>query len=171
MTMRSLRRLFLVVSLCVGVSIPALAQTYPGGTGTGSGTGSTTGTYTSKSYGNGAAIGIGVGAAAAAVGIALYVHHKHSMKANHATVIGCTQVAGEQTTLLDEKEKKVYSLTDAGSSLMSGERVELAGEKSMDSSGKRIFKVRTMTRNLGPCGAEMSLQSGPGLGEHSASLP
>ena len=123
------------------------------------------GSAPSGSYGNGAKIGIGVGVAAAVVGIALYVHHKRSMKNKaapfHASVVGCTQVANDGATLLDEKEKKVYSLVAAGMDLKSGERVELTGNKAVDSSGKRIFTVQTLTRNLGFCGAETALNIAP----------
>lgn len=118
------------------------------------------------SYGNGAKIGIGVGVAAAVVGIALYVRHTRSAKNKttpfHASVVGCTQAANNGATLLlDEKEKKVYSLVVAGMDLKSGERVELTGNKAVDSSGKRIFTVQTLTRNLGFCGAETALNIAP----------
>ena len=116
-------------------------------------------------YGHGAAIGIGVGVAVAVVGIALYVHHKNSKKNKaapaHASVVGCTQVANDGVTLLDEKEKRVYSLVAAGMDLKSGERVELTGNEAVDSSGKRIFTVQTLTRNLGFCGAETVLNIAP----------
>lgn len=120
----------------------------------------------SGGYGKGKAIGIGVGVAAAVVGITLYVRHKRSMKNKaapfQASVVGCTQLANDGATLLlDEKEKKVYSLVAAGMDLKSGERVELTGNKAVDSSGKRIFTVQTLTRNLGFCGAETALNIAP----------
>ena len=124
------------------------------------------GSAPSGGYGHGAAIGIGVGVAAVAVvAIALYVRHRHSMKNKatpfHASVVGCTQVANDGAALLDEKEKKVYSLVAAGMDLKSGERVELTGNEAVDSSGKRIFTVQTLTRSLGFCGAETVLNIAP----------
>ena len=118
------------------------------------------------SYGHGAAIGAGVGIAVGVVAIALYVHHKHSMQnktaPDHASVVGCTQVANNGVTLLDEKDKKVYSLVAAGMDLKSGERVELTGKEVVDSAGKRIFTVETLSRNLGFCGgAETALSLAP----------
>jgi hypothetical protein len=119
-----------------------------------------------KSYGHGAAIGAGVGIAVGVAAIALYVHHKHSMqnKAAHpsASIVGCTQVANNGVTLLDEKDKKVYSLVAAGMDLKSGERVELTGNETVDRAGKRIFTAETLSRNLGFCGgAETTLNLAP----------
>ena len=123
------------------------------------------GSAPSGGYSHGAAIGIGVGAAAAVVGIVLYVHHKHSKENKatpfHASVVGCTRIAGDGMTLLDEKEKKVYSLVAAGMDLKSGELVELTGNETADSSGKRIFRVQTLTKHFGPCGTEAALNVAP----------
>ena len=124
------------------------------------------GSAPSDGYGSGKAIAIGAGVAVAVVAVALYVRHTRSTKNKttpfHASVVGCTQVANDGATLLlDEKEKKVYSLVAEGMDLRSGERVELKGNKAVDSSGKRIFTVQTLTRNLGFCGAETALNIAP----------
>ena len=121
-------------------------------------------TYTNTGYGHGAAIGIGVGAAAAVAGIALYVHHKHALKKKEASISGCTRIADHRATLLDEKDKRVYSLANTGEFLKSGERVELAGYASTDSSGSRIFTVQSLTNDWGSCGSDLSFQAEPALG-------
>ncbi len=115
-----------------------------------------------KGYGNGAAIGIGVGAAAAVAGIALYIHHKHSLKKKEASISGCTQVSEHRATLLDERDKRVYSLENTGEYLKTGERVELAGYASTDSSGARVFTVQSLTNDWGSCRSQASLR--PELG-------
>ena len=165
MSMRYLFRFVLGVAMAVSVAGFARAQcAYPPCSPTDPTV--SLGSAPSGGYGHGAAIGIGVGVAVSVVAIALYVHHKNSKKNKatpfHSSIVGCTQVANDRATLLlDEKEKKVYSLVAAGMDLKSGERVELTGNKAVDSSGKRIFTVQTLTRNLGFCGAETALNIAP----------
>ncbi len=167
MSLRYLFRFALVVAMTVSVAGFARAQcAYPPCDPTDPTVSLGSPPTSGGGYGKGKAIGIGVGVAAAVVGITLYVRHKRSMKNKaapfQASVVGCTQVANDGATLLlDEKEKKVYSLVAAGMDLKSGEQVELTGNKAVDSSGKRIFTVQTLTRNLGFCGVESALNIAP----------
>ena len=164
MSLRYLFRFALGVALTVSVAGFARAQCqYPPCDPNNSSV--SLGSAPSDGYGNGAKIGIAVGVTAAVVGIALYVHHRNSKKSKaapfHSSVVGCTQFANDRMTLLDEKEKKVYSLVAAGMEVKSGERVELTGNKAVGDSGKRIFTAHTLTRNLGFCGAKTALNVAP----------
>ncbi len=141
-------RTTLGILISIGVASTAVAQ-YPGG-----GTTSGTGTYSSsgKSYGSGAAIGIGAGAAAAVVGTVLYVRHRHhAVKAEHASLMGCTAGANGMMTLMDDSTKTTYSLTSLSKDIGPGERVELAGTKSQDASGRNSFRVQELVKDHGAC--------------------
>lgn len=160
MNLRNITRMVLVLVLATGVSTTAWAQYTGGGTG-----GSMPGTtYNNGGYGHGAAIGIGAAAAAAVVGIALYVHHKHSVKEARASVSGCTQISNQRVSLMDDKNKRVYSLANAGEYLKTGERVELAGYTSTDRSGAHVFTIQSLTKDWGSCVSEASLQLQPTAG-------
>ncbi len=143
-------RTFLLLLLCLFLPAIAFAQAPYGGTGT-SGTG--TGGTSTGSYGSGAAIGIGVGAAAA-VGIAILALH------GHASMVGCVQSASEGNALVDEKDKRSYSLAGSSMSLKPGQRVEVKGKKTKDSSGNRVFQVQKVARIYGSCNGE-SAQNAP----------
>ncbi len=140
MVERCLRRIIVGICLCLAVSVSAFAQYGGGGTGTGTGT-STTGT---KSYGSsGAAIGIGAGVAGGAV-IAYLALHK-------ASVMGCVENSSDGMKLMDEKDKKTYALVPGDADLKPGEKVELKGKKSKDTSGKLSFQVQKLAKDYGSC--------------------
>lgn len=157
MKYRYVTRTLLVLSLAAGVCLSARAQ-YPGGGTAGGGAMPGTTYNGGKGYGSGAAIGIGVGAAAAVAGIALYIHHKHSLKKKEASISGCTRVADHRATLLDDQDKRVYSLANTGDFLKGGERVELSGYKSTDGSGTRVFTVQSLVNDWGSCRSQASLR-------------
>ncbi len=146
-------RLLLAVCLIAATSLSALAQ-YGGGGG-GTSTGGTSGS-TSGGYGSGAAIGIGVGAAAGVGILYLALHNKGS-------VVGCVEPSGDGIKLMNEKDKNTYALVGGGSSLKSGDRVELKGTRGKDKSGKRTFQVQKLARNYGPCNAEPAVKASSGL--------
>lgn len=154
MRISSMIRVSGLFAVSLAVASAASAQ-YGGGGGTGTGTGGTGtgGTGTHYSYGSGKAIGIGVGAAAAAgVGIALLVHHHHKVAAaNQASLVGCTQSVLDGLSLRNETDSATYTLLSAGNPLPAGARLELKGTVSDDRSGSRIFRVRSVVNNLGPC--------------------
>ena len=151
----SFSRITGILLFCLAAATSASAQ-YGGGTGGTGGTGATGGS-TGSSYGsgNGKAIGIGVGAAAgAAVGIALLVHHHH-VKANsqQASLVGCTQSAISGLTLKNEKNDVTYTILSRGTALQPGQRVELKGVASEETSGIRAFTVHQLVNNFGACGS------------------
>ena len=148
MTTRWLVRTALGILLSIGVATTALAQ-YGGGT-TG-GTGGTGGYVAPKGgYGAGTAIGIAGGAAAVAIGL-FVIHHRHATQGEEASVVGCTEQVNGVTTLVDDTTKSTYSLTSLSKDVKPGERVELSGRKSQDSSGKNIFHVQKLVKDDGPC--------------------
>jgi hypothetical protein len=156
MNLRYLTRMLMVLFLATGVAMTASAQ-YTGGGTAGGGTMPGTTYNNGSGYGHGAAIAVGVGAAAAVAGIVLYVHHKHSVKASRASISGCTQVADHRAILLDDTDKRVYSLANTGEYLKTGERVDLAGYKSTDSSGTRVFTVQSLVNDWGSCRSQATL--------------
>ncbi len=137
-------RTFLLLLLCMFLPAIAFAQ-YGGGGTTGTGTGGTS--TGSGSYGSGAAIGIGLGVATA-VGIAISALH------NHGSMVGCVQSSGDGIALVDEKEKRSYSLAGSSTSLKAGQRVGVKGKKTKDSSGSRVFQVQKVARIYGSCNEE-----------------
>jgi len=133
---RTLRRAIGTVVLLTLVSGTAFAQ-YPGGGGTGG-----TGSY--PSYGSkGAVIGAVAGGAAAA-GLLYWKFH------NRAKVEGC--LSGNGDKLVSEKNNQTYNLANTqNQTLKPGERVELLGKKTKNSSGEPLFEVHKVSKNLGQC--------------------
>jgi hypothetical protein len=133
---RTLRRAIGTVVLLTLVSGTAFAQ-YPGGGGTGG-----TGSY--PSYGSkGAVIGAVAGGAAAA-GLLYWKFHKRTK------MEGC--LAGNGDKLVSGKNNSIYNLTNKQSqTLKPGERVELLGKKTKNSSGEPLFEVYKVSKNLGQC--------------------
>ena len=88
----------------------------------------------------GAAIGVG-----AVTGIVLYVTlHKPS-------ITGCTASENGINTVIDEKDKLHYALSDQDLKLAAGERVKLQGKKRKDKSGNLTFQVKKLKRDYGLC--------------------
>jgi hypothetical protein len=149
MAMRWLVRTTLGIVVSVALASTALAQMGYGGGGTTGSTGTTT--YAPKSYGSGAAIGIGVGAAAAVAAGILILRHRHASQGEEATLVGCTDRSNGGAMLVDDNSKATYSLTSLSKDVKSGERVEVAGKKSQDASGKNVFHVQKLVKDDGPC--------------------
>ncbi|MGB9466409.1 MAG: hypothetical protein WBR10_14975 [Candidatus Acidiferrum sp.] len=97
---------------------------------------------------NGEIIGIIVGAAAAitVVGILIYREaHKHP------SITGRVATSADGLNLMNEKDKKVYTLSGDSSALRAGDRVTLKGKKIKDSGGKPSFQVEKLTKDYGTC--------------------
>ena len=108
------------------------------------------GTYNPSMGGYHSSTGIAIGAgAAAAVGIGFLVWHNH----NRGRVAGCLEAANNASeTLLDDKGKTTYTLVNSGSvPLKTGERVELRGKRTRQSSGAPAFEVHALIKDYGPC--------------------
>jgi hypothetical protein len=68
-------------------------------------------------------------------------------------------VAGDGDKLVNEKDNQTYNLANKqNKSLKPGERVELLGTKTKDSSGEPMFEVHKMSKNLGQCTATTAEQ-------------
>ena len=92
-------------------------------------------------------------AAGAAVGIALLVHHHHVKANSQASLVGCTQSAINGLTLKNEKNDVTYTILSSGTALQPGQRVELKGVASEETSGIRAFTVHQLVNNFGACGS------------------
>ncbi len=163
MVQRNLIRLVLPFLLCMTIAATASAQ-YGGGGSMGS-TGTTSG-YSNGGYSSHTGLAIGVAAAAAgAVGLIYYLHHKHAQAKNStgyrqtttSSLAGCTAATEGGLVLVDQKEKRTYSLVGASPTLSAGERIEMTGQKSIDPSGNRIFRVQSLVANEGSCKPDSGL--------------
>ncbi len=149
-----------ILLVCLAVSATASAQYGGGGTG-GTGTG---GTNSSGGYGsgNGKAIGIGVGVAVgAALGIGLLVHHHHVAARNETSMIGCTQSVLDGMSLKNEKDNLTYRIVSGGATLQPGQRVELKGVATDQSSGTHSFRVKSLINNYGTCDSTTAVLQKP----------
>ncbi len=111
--------------------------------GTGGGTG---GSYTPPSGGyggSGKAIGIGVGAAAGA-GLLYLALHKGS-------ATGCVQPSEDGLRFVDERKNTSYTLVSGDVLLKAGQRVQLRGSKTTNTSGARTFTAKKLVKDLGSC--------------------
>lgn len=88
----------------------------------------------------GAAIGVG-----AATGIVLYLTlHKPS-------ITGCTASENGINSVIDEKDKLHYVLSDQNLKVEGGRRVKLQGKKRKDKSGNLTFQVKKIKHDYGVC--------------------
>jgi hypothetical protein len=116
-------------SLLLFVPAEAPAQMYFGG-------------GTSGDYGMGQALGIAAGVAVVVGVVYLVVHERH-------TITGCVQAVDGTSTLVDEKEKRKYTLI--GSALQTGERLKLRGKRVKENDGNLTFRVERITNDYGAC--------------------
>jgi len=88
----------------------------------------------------GAAIGVG-----AVTGIVLYLTlHKPS-------ITGCTASENGVNSVIDEKDKLQYVLSDVNLKVEGGRRVKLQGKKRKDKSGNLTFQVKKIKHDYGVC--------------------
>lgn len=88
----------------------------------------------------GAAIGVG-----AVTGVVLYLTlHKPS-------ITGCTSSENGINSVIDEKDKLHYVLSDQNLKVEGGQRVTLQGKKRKDKSGNLTFQVKKIKHDYGVC--------------------
>lgn len=124
-------RTFMVVAVCLVLAVPAFPQNY-GNIGP------------SK----GEVIGI-IAGAAAVLGVTAYLIYRGTHR--HASVQGCVTSDENGLSLRSDKDKKTYFLAGDSAALRSGQHVALSGKRQKDSSGKRIFQVQKLNKDLGEC--------------------
>jgi hypothetical protein len=148
-----------ILAVCLFVCAGASAQYGGGGSAGGSGT-TSSGNPVNMGYGSGSgkAIGIGVGAAAgAAVAIALLVHHHHAASHSQALMTGCTQSVLNGISLKNESDNLTYTIVTNGTPLQPGERLEVRGVLANEGSGAQAFRVQSVVKDHGTCGATSAL--------------
>lgn len=157
-----LLRLVQVSLLCAAVSATAFAQ-YGGGTG-GTGSGTTSSTYTAPSggYGTGKAIGIGVGVAAAVGAIALYVHHRHKVAEEHASLVGWTQSAQNGIRVTNDRNHQTSSTIAKYTDPEMGEQAELFGQKAKEGVGGSTLHGRDLVKDYATVSVASALNATSG---------
>lgn len=127
----SLSRTITALGLCLALSVPAFPQNY-GGIGP------------SK----GEVVGI-IAGAAAVLGVTGYLIYRGAHR--HGSIQGCVTSDQNGLSLKNDKDKKTYFLAGDSAALRPGQNVALSGKKTKDSSGKAIFQVQKLKKDLGEC--------------------
>jgi hypothetical protein len=73
------------------------------------------------------------------------VYHK-------TTLLGCVEQSSDGVKMLNEKDKKTYSLDANGQDLKAGERFQVRGKATKDSSGNKVLHIKE-AKDLGACSA------------------
>ena len=127
MELRWLLRTFIIAVLCLMFAGPGRSGSLPS---------------------KGEIIGLSV-AAGVTLGVGAYLMYHFTHK--HASIQGCVTSDQNGLSLRNEKDKKTYFLAGDSATLKSEQRVALSGKKQKDSSGKLIFQVQKLTKDLGTC--------------------
>ena len=90
----------------------------------------------------GAAIG-----AAAVIGVVVYFAIP-----KQTTIEGCVESGEGGLRLTNDKTTNSYLLVPGEVRLQTGERVAVKGKKGKEISGLRVFEVKKLVKNEGPCG-------------------
>jgi hypothetical protein len=74
-------------------------------------------------------------------------------------VIGCTTQADGRMTLMDQSTQTLYSLTPGHKKVKAEEQMVLWGKKNQDDSGRKVFHIKKVIEDRGPCETQ-SLSAG-----------
>ncbi len=66
------------------------------------------------------------------------------------TLIGCVEQASDGIKMMNEKDKKTYAVDANGKDVKAGQRVEVKGKTSKDTSGLKTLHVKAL-KDLGSC--------------------
>jgi hypothetical protein len=132
MKIAGLLRTFIVLILCLVLSLPATSQSGLGHIGPS----------------NGEIAGILVGAGVVITVVAVVIYRKAH---KHPTIVGCVSLGANGLSLTNKKDNKVYALFGDTASLKADEQVALKGKKLKDSSGKLTFQVEELAKDYGAC--------------------
>lgn len=86
-----------------------------------------------------------IGGVAAATGLILY------FTLRKPAIVGCVQSADGTSSLIDERDKRTYSLAGNSLNLKAGERLKLKGKKIKEKEGKFTFRVKKVVHDYGAC--------------------
>jgi hypothetical protein len=106
-------------------------------------------------------VGIAAGLVLVTVGVTVAIKDQH----DH-TVRGCvySDAAGVKLRTADAK---IYALEGDPATLKVGDRVKLHGSKAKktkgDNTGHLVFVVESVSKNYGPCPANLAMSTPPGL--------
>lgn len=103
-----------------------------------------------KIVSNGEIAGViaGIVVAGAVIGVGTYyLIHKR------ASITGCAVGNQNNVELRNDSDQQIYVLSGDLGAIKSGDRVQVKGKKSKDSSAGRSFLVEKLVRNYGPCKA------------------
>ncbi len=124
-----LGRAFIIAVLCVALSTPVRAESL-------------------QAAADQIIIGIVVVTAAAAVLVTLLViHHKNKNRA----ITGCVSSGATGMSVIDEKDKRTYSLAGDPVGVKAGDRMTLEGKRSKEGGKTLIFEARSVTKDFGVC--------------------
>ena len=159
MRLQLFSRIVTIMVLSMAVSATAFAQ-YGGGTG--SGTMSSTYMAPSGGYGTGKAIGIGVGVAAAVGAIALYVHHRHKVAEERASLVGWTQSVQNGIGVTNNRNHQTSSTIANYTDPEVGEQAEQFGQKAQEGVGGSIPHGRDLVKDYGTVSVASALNAASG---------
>lgn len=78
---------------------------------------------------------------------------------SHHTVKGCVTAGPDGLTLHTEGNRKIYALTGVTANVKVGDVIKVHGSKlksQKDTAGDQDFRVEKMSRDYGPCKAELA---------------
>jgi hypothetical protein len=126
---KSLWRGGLIVVLSLALTTPAKASGFPSG---------------------GAIAGAIAGAAAALVIVAVVVIHESSKK---RTITGCVNSGENGMSVVDEKDKRTYTLSGNTAGIKPGDRITLQGKKVKPKGTDKTltWETKNVTKDFGVC--------------------
>jgi hypothetical protein len=129
MTQKCVWRSGLIVVLSVALVIPAKARGFPSG---------------------GAIAGAIAGAAAALVIVTVVVIHESSKR---RTITGCVHSEENGMSVVDEKDKRTYTLSGNTAGIKPGDRVTLQGKKIKPKGTDKTltWEAKNVTKDFGVC--------------------
>jgi hypothetical protein len=94
--------------------------------------------------------GIVVVSAGVAVGVTfLILHEKHKP----SKITGCVSAGATGMDVMDESDKRTYSLAGNPPGAKPGERMTLEGKRRKDGGKMPVFEARSVIKDLGACHA------------------
>ena len=92
--------------------------------------------------------GIVVVSVAIAVGVTLLIlHEKHKT----SPITGCVASEAGRLSLIDDKDKRVYTLSGDPAGIKPGDRMTLEGKRRQERGKTPIFESHSVTRDFGAC--------------------